>query len=341
MGGSKVKARVKTKAKPARVSAAKKPKTKAKAHALPKPIPKKAVPKKKPALKKAPKAKAKKLFISGKKKTSAKIATKKQAMEVKGKLKPAKIREFTIKLEKAPATKRQKREEAEPFETLATLEKRRTSLEVEIVPAILAKTSQEFQFKMYSVLPYTKRIQIDIMDGKFVPNVTVGENEKVPLKDSLVVEYHLMVQNPTDYIKLIDNPDALYIVHVEAEEKVGDVVEFCKSEGYRVGLAINPYTKADVLDKFVADIEMVLFMTVVPGFSGQAYIASVEQKIAEFKKKHPKTPVEVDGGISEENITGARAAGANLLVAASAVFSQADIKAAIESLHEKATLKKD
>ncbi len=216
---------------------------------------------------------------------------------------------------------------------------RKPGVDVEIIPAILAKTKYEFEFKMYSVIPYARRIQIDIMDGKFVPNITIGENEKVPLKDGLTVEYHLMVQNPIEYITLIGNPDAIYIVHVESEEKTADVMRFCKSEGYKIGLAINPATKIDVLDRYMPDIEMVLFMTVVPGFSGQAYIPAVEAKIAEFRKKYPKIDIEVDGGITEDNIRQARVAGANLLASASAIFSKPDLREAMAKLYEIAQAK--
>lgn len=312
MGGSKAKARVK------------KPKTRATHAKKPKPKPAK-------AKKKLPKAGAKPKKIAKKAPQKPKPAKKSPKQAVKARAKPKKAQ--------IQAPKKRKSAQQEIIEeTFAPLEKRITGLEVEIVPAILAHARHEFEYKMYSVLPHVRRIQIDIMDGKFVPNTTIGENEKVPLKDNLTVEYHLMVQNPIDYIKLIDNPDAIYIAHVEAAEQgPAEVVRFCKSEGYRVGLAINPATRAEELDRFIEDIEMVLFMTVVPGFSGQKYMKQVEGKIAEFKKKHPRMPVEVDGGIGEENVAGARQAGANLFAAASSIFAKGDCKAAIEGLNAKAS----
>ncbi|MFA5105525.1 MAG: ribulose-phosphate 3-epimerase [Candidatus Micrarchaeia archaeon] len=324
MGGRKAKA------------SAKKPKSRA-AHAKkPKPKPskaKKAARRASPKPKKTAKRQAKPVKKAARMK--ARAAKPKQAK------KPARQMAAKSKIQAQPRLqKRRKNAQQEIIEeSFAPIEKKITGLEVEIVPAILAHARHEFEYKMYSVLPHAKRIQIDIMDGKFVPNTTVGENEKVPLKDSLTVEYHLMVQNPIDYIKLIDNPDAIYIAHVEAQEGPAEVVRFCKSEGYRVGLAINPATRIEELDRFIEDIEMVLFMTVVPGFSGQKYMKQVEGKIAEFKKKYPKVPVEVDGGISEENVEGARQAGANLFAAASSIFSSGEVKAAMEGLYAKASHK--
>ncbi len=307
-------------------------------HAVKKAKPARAAHAKKHMAKPKPRLKPKKALKPVRAKQK-KAAAKRAAIPKKAGIKQAAKHAKVPKLPKHAAKKHKRHEEEIIEESFAPIEKKITGLEVQIVPAILAKARHEFEYKMYTVLPHANRIQIDIMDGKFVPNITVGENEKVPLKDKLVVEYHLMVENPTEYIKLIDNPDALYIAHVEAQESPEEVVRFCKAEGYRLALAINPATQIGVLDKFIEDVEMVLFMTVVPGFSGQKYMKQVEQKIAQFKQKYPKMPVEVDGGIGEENIAGARAAGANLFAAASSIFSKPDVKAAMDALYAKAAKK--
>ena len=208
---------------------------------------------------------------------------------------------------------------------------------VQVIPAVLAKTPEEFAGKIAFVLPYCQRIQIDIMDGAFVPNMTVGESEKVKAGKLVVLEYHLMVKDPVNYIEKIGNKNAVYIFHVEAVKDPSRIIEYCKSRGLKVGIALNPDTNASEIEPYAASVCMALFMTVVPGFSGQKYIKTVESKIMEFRAKHPHLDIEVDGGVGLENIRGAARAGANLLACASAIFGQQDAKAAMEDLRKAAT----
>ena len=198
---------------------------------------------------------------------------------------------------------------------------------VMVAPAILAKTCEEFRQKLAVVLPLSNRIQIDIMDGKFVPNVTVGEDEIIDAKllDAKTIEYHLMVDDPIAYMQKISRNipknNAIYVFHAEAVRKPEEVIKFCKANGLRVGMAINPDTSPAVLAKFADELEMVMFMTVYPGFSGQQYLAQVEEKIRGFRKSHTKIDIGVDGGITVSNASSAAKAGANILAAASALFT--------------------
>ncbi len=206
---------------------------------------------------------------------------------------------------------------------------------VTIVPAVLAKTCEEFRQKLAVALPLSNRIQIDIMDGKFVPNVTVGEDEIIDAKllDAKTIEYHLMVDDPIAYIQKISRnipkSNAIYVFHAEAVRRPEEVIKFCKANGLRAGMAINPDTSPAVLAQFADELEMVMFMTVYPGFSGQQYLAQVEEKIREFRKSNPKIDIGVDGGITVSNACSAAKAGANILAAASALFKATDPAQAI------------
>ncbi|MBM3229612.1 hypothetical protein FJZ26_04230 [Candidatus Parvarchaeota archaeon] len=214
---------------------------------------------------------------------------------------------------------------------------------LEVVPAILAKTPSEFKEKLEKVSRVCSRVQIDIMDGRFVPNTTLGENEGLYGFVGKTAEYHLMVNDPIEYIEMIakrlgpiDPKSLLFIFHIESPVDAQKVIDFCRSKKYRVGIALNPQTALGEIEKYAKSIDMVLFMTVNPGFSGQRYISQVEDKIKKFRAQHPSMDIEVDGGIGRETVAGAYAAGANLLAAASAIFESKDIKAAIEELKARA-----
>ena len=140
---------------------------------------------------------------------------------------------------------------------------------VEIIPAILVKTKEDFNAKLDAVLPYVKRVQIDIMDGKFVPNKTLDVSEFPPIPKKLLVEYHLMVENPLDYVKKIGKKGAIYELHVESLKDVGAAIAEVKKMGGRVALAISPDTSVEAVAPYLSQIEFVLVMTVYPGFSGQ------------------------------------------------------------------------
>ena len=206
--------------------------------------------------------------------------------------------------------------------------------EIEIVPAILVKTREEFARKIALVAPYVKRVQIDIMDGKFVPNKTLAVEDFPPIPDSLLVEYHLMVENPLEYVKKIGKKGAIYELHLESLKDVAGAIAEVKKMGGKVALAISPDTPAEEVLPYLSEIEQVLVMTVYPGFSGQSYLARMEGKMRILSENG--AVVEVDGGIDIGAARSAAAAGATLLGAASGIFAKPDIGRAIEELKKDA-----
>ena len=202
--------------------------------------------------------------------------------------------------------------------------------EIEIVPAILAKDRADFAKKVAQVAPFVRRVQIDIMDGKFVPNKTLPVEEFPPIPENLIVEYHLMVENPLEYVKKIGKQGAIYELHVESLKDVGRAISQVKKMGGRVALAISPDTVVDEVLPHLSEIEHVLVMTVYPGFSGPTYLSRMEDKIRRLSESG--AVVEVDGGIDIGSARSAAAAGATLLGAASGIFAKGDIGKAIEDL---------
>ena len=221
---------------------------------------------------------------------------------------------------------------------------------VEIVPAILAKSREDFEKKLSQVSPYVKRVQIDIMDGKFVPNETLAVEEFPPIPEKLLAEYHLMVEKPLEYVRRIGRRGAIYELHVESftgaggkggapkregwKKKLEGAISEIKRMGGRVALAVSPDTPAELLVPFLGKIEHALVMTVYPGFSGQKYLPEMEEKMLLLSKRG--AVVEIDGGVDEGNAGSAARAGATLLGVASGIFAKPDAGRAIAELKKQA-----
>lgn len=170
-------------------------------------------------------------------------------------------------------------------------------------------------------------IHVDVMDGHFVPNLTIGPCVVKDLRkhSKLVFDVHLMIENPEKYVKeFADSGADIITVHAEACANLMEVVQQIKSLGKKVGVSVKPDTSEDVLDEVLDDIDLVLVMTVYPGFGGQSFISSQLEKIAAVRRKIDKTgrniDLEVDGGINADTAKLAIAAGADVLVAGSATF---------------------
>lgn len=205
---------------------------------------------------------------------------------------------------------------------------------VEIVPAILVKDAADFSKKIAAVAPYVKRVQIDIMDGKFVPNKTLQPEEFPEIPEKLLVEYHLMVENPLAYVKRVGKKGTIYELHVESLRDVGAAIAEVKKMGGRVALAISPDTPPQAVAPYLPQIEFVLVMTVYPGFSGQKYIAKMEEKMRWLSSRG--VVVEVDGGLDVGTVRSAVKAGATLIGVASGIFAKPDAGKAIEELKRDA-----
>ncbi len=184
------------------------------------------------------------------------------------------------------------------------------------------------------------RIQIDVMDGRFVPNITFGTQAVASLRPltRLTLETHLMVEPPEDFIEAFAEAGAdTIIIHQEATPHLHRAIQQIHSLGKKAGVAINPSTPAGLLSEVIGNVDLVLVMTVNPGFGGQEFIMETLPKIREVRRqieeKDLDCEVEVDGGINIETAPLVVEAGADVLVAGSSVYGCKDgVAAAIQAL---------
>lgn len=222
------------------------------------------------------------------------------------------------------------------FVGLRRLQKQRKNYMGKIIPAILAKTKEEFLSKVDSVRDFAEEIQLDIMDGKFVPNVTWGEPDEIKKMNLPPFEVHLMVASPEEEIEKWAGAGAKRIIaHIEALEDPRSFITAVKKLGCEAGLAINPDTSIASISSFIPDLDAVLVMGVNPGFSGQEFNRIAIEKVAEIRKLDQNIPIEVDGGINLDNAAALARAGATGLVAANAIFKQSNPKVAYKNLFNK------
>ncbi|MBR5271358.1 MAG: ribulose-phosphate 3-epimerase [Clostridia bacterium] len=168
-------------------------------------------------------------------------------------------------------------------------------------------------------------LHVDVMDGQFVPNISFGMPviESIRKESKMFFDVHLMIDKPERYIKEFVNCGADGItIHAEATDKVEECIEMIKSYGKMCAIAINPDTPLSKIEKYIDKVDMVLCMTVFPGYGGQKYISEVDTKIQELRKiVGPDYKIQVDGGVNAKNIDHVLEMGANVIVAGSAVFS--------------------
>ena len=184
-------------------------------------------------------------------------------------------------------------------------------------------------------------IHIDVMDGHFVPNLTFGAPVVTSLRkvSKKVFDVDLMVQNPQDYIVSFANVGAdIFTFHVETAPHLHRIIQNIKENGMKAGIALNPGTPLSTITEILSEVDMVLLMTVNPGFGGQKFIPSVLKKIKALKKmiveENLHVDIQVDGGINKETAPQVINAGANILVAGSAIYGSDDIKKSIEELRK-------
>lgn len=187
-------------------------------------------------------------------------------------------------------------------------------------------------------------LHIDVMDGHFVPNITLGPGIVKSLRKdvNMVFDAHLMIENPDNYIKeFADAGCDIIVVHQEACTHLHRTIQNIKSYGIKAGVALNPATPIETIKYVLQDVDMVLLMSVNPGFGGQSYIPVVTEKIKELKalidEMNLDIDIEVDGGVKPSNIAEVVNAGANVIVAGSAIFNAGDIDEAVKSLRENAS----
>ena len=184
-------------------------------------------------------------------------------------------------------------------------------------------------------------IHVDVMDGHFVPNLTIGPPVIKTLRNytKLPFDVHLMIKPVHKYIKSYAEAGANIItIHPEATDNLKDSIKHIKELGKKVGVSLNPDTKTDIIKEFLSELDLILIMSVHPGFGGQKFIPEVLSKIEELKniklKENLKFDIEVDGGIDFNNSKLVVKAGANILVSGTTIFknNNGDIKKNIEIL---------
>jgi len=183
-------------------------------------------------------------------------------------------------------------------------------------------------------------LHVDVMDGHFVPNLTIGPPVISKIGDvaTTPLDVHVMITDPLKFApSYLDAGAETYTFHVEAPDYPAGVIEYVHRRGKRVGMALNPDTDPAKLKPYLGNLDMVLVMSVFPGFGGQAFISDVLSSVKTIRHDYGfKGDIEIDGGIGPDTIESAAAAGANVFVAGSAIFGATDMKGRITDLRSKA-----
>ena len=215
---------------------------------------------------------------------------------------------------------------------------------IKLAPSIL---SADFSRLLEDVKKVEKAgceyLHIDVMDGHFVPNITLGPMiiKSIRKEVDMFFDAHLMIKNPDNCIKeFVDAGCDMIVVHQEACTHLHRTIQNIKSHNVKVGVSLNPATPIETIKHVLDDIDMVLIMTVNPGFGGQSFIEGMIDKIKELKdlidKKGLNVDIQVDGGIKPDNVSKVVKAGANIIVSGSAIFESDNIEETIKLFRENA-----
>lgn len=213
---------------------------------------------------------------------------------------------------------------------------------IKISPSILAADFSDLKSEINKIeAAGADMVHIDVMDGLFVPNISFGLPviEAIRRCTNLLFDVHLMIKSPERYIKEFKEAGAdIITVHAEATDHLHRTLQSIKASGAKAGVALNPGTDPSAIKYVLSETDMVLVMTVNPGFGGQKFIGDMTKKVAEVRAMAPGIDIEADGGISSDNIDLVTRAGANVIVAGSAVFNAPCAKDEIENMRRRSEI---
>ncbi len=205
-----------------------------------------------------------------------------------------------------------------------------------IAPSILSADFRNLEKEIESIEPHSDWIQADVMDGHFVPNLSFGAPVIKWIDTKLPLDVHLMVTNPDDRVQeFLDVSAANITFHGEVVESTADrraLIQKIHDGESTAGIAINPDTPLSSVEDVLWEVDLLLIMSVNPGFGGQDFIPEVLEKVKEAREKRPDLMIQMDGGVDDKTAPGCIEAGANNLVAGSYIFGSEDREAAINSL---------
>ena len=202
-----------------------------------------------------------------------------------------------------------------------------------VVPAILTKSSQELQAQLRTLKDKSRWVQIDIMDGKFVPSVSINLVQLQEASQFFNLEIHLMVKDPEKYLEDCAGVRAKRVIfHVEASENSDMVLEEMQKYDFQKGIAVNPLTSVEAVKHLMFKIDSVLLLSVVPGAQGHEFIPEVTEKISDIKALNEKLLVGMDGGIGKGNIQDIFTRGVDYIIAGSAIWQADDSIASLREL---------
>lgn len=207
-----------------------------------------------------------------------------------------------------------------------------------IVPGVIAKTQAELDEMLSRVKGKAERIMLDVMDGEFVPNISLGFDFKVPSDGSFEYEAHLMTNKPLEWVKANADKVDIAIMQVETLDNISEAIDFVKKKGLKVVLALNPETELDDIMPYLNEIDGILILTVHPGSFCVEFLPEPIEKIKKLREteKTVTIDIEVDGCQNPEHIKLAKEAGANIFASGSYIFKSDDIDKAIQELKEAA-----
>lgn len=194
-----------------------------------------------------------------------------------------------------------------------------------IIPAILANNLDDFRRLVDQAETFCDYVQLDFMDGRFVPSSSVKPDELLSVTTSLRTEAHLMVEKPEKYLPALAEFGTERVhVHFEAVPDPGSLLEALEAHRFEAGLAVNPETGFDAFEYLLDDFAAVLFLTVNPGFYGSPFIPEVLARVKELKERRPGLDVGVDGGVNLDTVQDVKLAGPDFACVGSAIFNAAD-----------------